>query len=199
MKKFKFQILFILFFQVSSISKSQNLTEADSLNGFWGIPFSSSRAKVISILKSKGILVEPSKVDPDNLITVKKQMFGGRESFTMIFSFYKGTFCKCAIFYETKVPKIEDDFNSIMHQINKRYFIGKRTSNFKYPYQENGEDSEYAISFGFGELTCEWDFAFNKIELSTFNSNNSVFIVLEYIDVFHSSLLRDKKIKSSDY
>ena len=199
MIKFKFQILFILFFQILSVAKSQNLTSVDTLKGFWGIPFSTSKSKVISILKSKGIQVETSKIDPDNLVTIKKEMFGGREAFQMIFSFYKGTFCKSAVFYQTKIPRIEDDFNSVMNQINKRYFYGKRSANFKYPYEENGKDSEYAISMGFGELTCDWNFASNKIELSTMNAGESIYVVLEYKDVFHSSLLTDKKINNSDY
>jgi hypothetical protein len=195
----KYLCIIFLVLLCPSLLKSQNLAQTDTLKGFWGIPFSTPKKKVILLLKKKGVSVEPSISDTNQLITVRKEMFGGRQSYTIIFSFYKETFCKASVFYKTGKPKICDDFLSVMNQINHKYFMGKRSAKFKYPYEEDGEDKEFAIAAGYGALFCEWNFAMNQIILSTFKVQEDIYLSLEYVDTFHSDLLRNQRIIHSDY
>jgi hypothetical protein len=157
------------------------------------------KSKVISILKTRGINVEPFADDPEILSVKGKVKFGGSEAFAIFLNFYKGGLCQGAVYYVTKKPNIEKDFVTIMSDINFKYFTGKKEIEFKYPYSENDEDREFALANGYGSLLCTWNFALNFIDLSFQKSGELNLLRIRYQDVFHSQLQNSLNRSKSDY
>lgn len=177
MKKF---LTLIICFTYSFLVYSQ---ASDDLTGFWGIPFGSSKSFCVEKLKSKGVVDIESKSDGHiTRLTADGVTFSNKKCENFCLRFVDDKLFSALLIYETKTPNIKDDFNEMFENINKKYLIGKKSSDFKYPYKEGDDDEEFALGYGYGRLIGYWFFTSATISLETKHLTSLDILKLEYQD-----------------
>ncbi len=179
----------------SVISSSNN----KNLNSFWGIPFGSPKSVIVEKLKSKGITLT-SEID-GNITTLSSSdvRFGNKKSDLLLIKLINNKFSSASLYYPTDNRNIKSDFNDLFEDLQKKYSIGDKYSEFKYPYKEGDDDEEFALSSGYGELSAYWLFEDASIMAKTLHLKSSNVIKLEYQDNKLVKEAIDDRSKTSDY
>lgn len=177
----KLKLLILLTFFTFSFSAWSQTSNDNDVTTFWGMPFGSTKSFCIEQLKQKGIVNIESKLDGHiTRITADGVTFSNKKCENFCLRFVDDKLFSALLIYETKNPNIKDDFNEMFENINKKYLIGKKSADFKYPYKEGDDDEEFALSYGYGKLMGYWFFASATISLETKHLESIDILKLEY-------------------
>lgn len=153
MKKY---LLFI--FIVSIIS----VVGAESLPGFWGIPWESSMLEVESAMESKGYKVTFKN---DNGAIFKNVTFANRSG-DAIFLFKENRFSLGGFIFVPPKNQAYESYQSLKKDLVEKYGApNSDTEQYVYPYSKGDGHTEFAITSNYLKINTGWRFDDNNVIL----------------------------------
>lgn len=134
------------------------LSFADTLTGFWGIPFGSSIETTKKAMIGRGTL--DVKESTKEILLYEKVRFAGRTTKWIMIGFVNNKMHTVRIFFKTDVAnKSIDLYQAIKRELNEKYFISTSDYvDFKSPYEEGDGYEITAVRTGAADYSCYWFF-----------------------------------------
>jgi hypothetical protein len=144
---------------------------ADSLTGFWGIPFGSSTYDTEAILVSKGLRNVIRRKDGDgNYLFAAGTSFAGRTA-DITFYFFKNQLYMSFVNFTKDMYDLFDEYKALKNDLISKYGTpGSDVEEYKYPYKKGDGDEIMAVRMNAASIYSVWNF----------DSKNAILLTARY-------------------
>ena len=172
------------------------------IDGFLGIKFGSSKATVITALKTKGAILDKEDSKADELIFTNVKL--GQRGAEALYVFFVSdkVYAAAFDFKPDDRPTTVGYYSRLVDDINGVYGSGKPYKHFKTPYEEGDGAEIVALQSGYAQMFTDWESGKNSIQVSIKHDNDDdLYILLRYEDgvLSEAANAKEKAKDKADY
>lgn len=153
------KILLLLLIGLANVCFAQQ-----DVTSFYSVPFGSTKAEVILLMKEKGYILKPSA---SKYLTFEKIRYGLRTAHSASFYFYNNKLYKGLILFLPELEsKILNTYTGIAEELTEKYGDGESTEDYTTPFEKGDGYFLTALKTDKLQINTEWIKPSGSIELS---------------------------------